>query len=141
MRRPKVIWLISTLLLFLTQTSVVYAEMASTSFRITSSVLSEGGGYATSASFGLHSTFGQPSPLGSGASASFSLNSGFWHTLLRTILGDVNGDGEVNLSDAITALQIITGQSPAEVKNGADVNGDGVIGLGEAIMVLRKQAE
>lgn len=141
MRQRTIVVFLSAVLLLWTCSSVSFAEMSSTNFRIVSSVLSGGGGYASSASYRLHSTIGQSSPLGHSSSSSFSLDTGFWYTLLQTIMGDVNGDGEVNLVDAITALQVITGQSPAEVLQSADVNGDGVIGLGEAIMILREQLE
>jgi len=51
--------------------------------------------------------------------------------------GDVNGDKEIDLKDAVTALQISTGISPTSVlKNEADINGDGRIGMEEAIFIL-----
>ena len=41
------------------------------------------------------------------------------------------GDGIVNLKDVISALQVMTGQTP-------DTNGDGRIGIEEAIIIIRK---
>jgi hypothetical protein len=53
--------------------------------------------------------------------------------------GDLNGDGEVDLADAILAFQIIAGmQSLSYVNIEADVNGDGRIGLEEALYTLQK---
>ncbi len=57
--------------------------------------------------------------------------------------GDVNGDGDVDLTDAILALQVVSGINPAGVRSdyassGADVNGDGKIGIEEVIYILQK---
>lgn len=53
--------------------------------------------------------------------------------------GDVNGDGNVDLVDAILALQVMAGIEPsATVYKEADVNGDGKIGIEEVIYVFQK---
>lgn len=135
-------WFCTTfLVLLLILTSPAYALMSSTNFTISSAVISGGGGSISSASFSLTSTTGQSSPLGAISSTSFTLDTGFWNTLLLAIIGDVNGDGDVDLQDVITALQITTGQSPATVIKNADADGDGKIGLGEALHILRKLGE
>lgn len=55
--------------------------------------------------------------------------------------GDVDGDGNVSLMDAVLALQVIAGMEPAsKVCGGADVNADGQIGMEEVIYVLQKVA-
>ncbi len=56
------------------------------------------------------------------------------------VCGDANGDGKVNLADAILALQFAVGsKKPTEAQiPGLDLNGDGKIQLGEVIRVLRK---
>ena len=51
--------------------------------------------------------------------------------------GDVNGDDNIDLGDVITALQIITGQSPATYRQQADMDSDGKIGIVEAIAILK----
>ncbi|MCD6585823.1 MAG: hypothetical protein J7K96_08690, partial [Desulfobacteraceae bacterium] len=52
--------------------------------------------------------------------------------------GDVNGDSNVDLSDAILALQLMVGINPAQpIYKTADVNDDGQIGLEEAIRALQ----
>lgn len=54
--------------------------------------------------------------------------------------GDVNGDGKIDLQDAILALRTLTGISQTVCK-GADVNNDNRIGLEETIYVLQRVAE
>ena len=52
--------------------------------------------------------------------------------------GDCNGDGNVDLADAILALQVLAGIRPSStVYKEGDVNGDGRIGMAEAIYVLQ----
>ena len=95
----------------------------------------------TSASYSLTATLGQSSALGVSSSTSYEIESGFWQTILFTIIGDVNGDGFVDLKDVVTALQGLTGQSPAVIIKEADIDGDGYIGIGEAVMILRRIGE
>jgi YD repeat-containing protein len=55
--------------------------------------------------------------------------------------GDLNGDSVVDLKDAVTALQILTGMlSEGSVNLAADVDGDGKIGMTEAIYAMQKVA-
>jgi len=56
--------------------------------------------------------------------------------------GDLNNNDTVDLADAITALQVMTGFSPAVfhpeyVVMGIDINGDNRAGLAEAIYIIR----
>lgn len=53
--------------------------------------------------------------------------------------GDVNGDGSINLTDAVIAFQMMSGKL-ADVNKNADVNSDGRIGLPEVIYILQKVA-
>jgi hypothetical protein len=60
-----------------------------------------------------------------------------------TISGDINGDGAIDLADAIAALKILAGIQGAANANAnadADVNGDDAIGLPEVIYPLRNVA-
>lgn len=58
------------------------------------------------------------------------------------MLGDINGDGIVNISDAILALKILCGYFENEHVNIAgDVNGDKKIGLAETVYILREISE
>jgi hypothetical protein len=55
--------------------------------------------------------------------------------------GDVNRDGKVDLLDAILAIRICIGMTPAEeVNTDTDVDGDGKIGMAEVIYILQKAA-
>jgi len=54
--------------------------------------------------------------------------------------GDVNHSGSVDLDDAITALQAVSGQNISTIYPDADVDGDGRIGLAEAIHGLQAAA-
>ncbi len=56
--------------------------------------------------------------------------------------GDVNGDGDVTLADAVLSLKICAGEdmSGQNISTAADVNTDGKIGIAEAVFVLRKTA-
>jgi hypothetical protein len=54
------------------------------------------------------------------------------------VIGDVDGDGEIKLLDALLALQVSIGLTPTQaVNNSSDVNSDGKIGLAEAVYVLQ----
>lgn len=56
--------------------------------------------------------------------------------------GDVNGDRDINLIDAILALQVIARIEPSTtVDNEADVDGDKRIGIEEVIYILQKISE
>ena len=52
--------------------------------------------------------------------------------------GDINGDGSVDLADAIVALKGLVGISSGDTYPNRDVNGDGKIGLQEVIYILQK---
>ena len=56
------------------------------------------------------------------------------------VKGDVNGDGKVDLTDAILCLQVLSGLAPDNIHSTADVDGDGKLGLAEAIYILQKVA-
>lgn len=56
--------------------------------------------------------------------------------------GDIDGNGLVNLADAVLALQVVAGMQPAGIRtdyatSGADVTGDGKIGLPEVIHIIQ----
>ena len=56
--------------------------------------------------------------------------------------GDLNCDGDINLEDAILALQIVSGKNPSGIcpdykSSGVDLNGDDKIGLADALGILR----
>ncbi|MCP4123312.1 MAG: hypothetical protein GY751_16285 [Bacteroidetes bacterium] len=52
--------------------------------------------------------------------------------------GDINGDGNINLADAILVLKLLSGLEQASVYNwGEMINEDGKIGMEEAIYILQ----
>jgi len=53
--------------------------------------------------------------------------------------GDINGDGCVDLADAILALQVLVGIRSESFHN-ADVNGDANIGIQDVLYILQKAA-
>ncbi len=55
--------------------------------------------------------------------------------------GDIDGDENVTLTDAILSLQVVSGQLPSSNISGfQDINNDHKIGMEEVIFVLRKVA-
>jgi hypothetical protein len=82
------------------------AEMTSENYRVTTNVVSSGGGPMGSAGYDLDGTVGQPSPLMDPADPPFSTNydmyPGFWNVVAAyasTCPGDFNGDNDVDGSD------------------------------------------
>ena len=61
-------------------------------------------------------------------------------TYVQLVKGDVNGDGQVDLTDAILCLQVLAGMLPDNIHLAADVDGDGKIGMAETIYTIRKAA-
>jgi hypothetical protein len=59
-------------------------------------------------------------------------------TAPEVIKGDVNGDGEINMSDVTYLVQYILG-NPAEDFNAdaADVNGDDAIGMPDVMFLVQ----
>ena len=80
-----------------------WAAMGSASFKISTSVLSGGGGEMFSSSFSVHSVLGQPTPVSlqqdHPASGSYVLYPGYIYTLQSSCFGDFNGDGDVDGED------------------------------------------
>ena len=59
------------------------------------------------------------------------------------IPGDINGDGAVDLKDAIVVLRVLAGINTTELRpnyaaSGADVNGNGKVGMEELVYILSK---
>jgi hypothetical protein len=54
------------------------------------------------------------------------------------MMGDINNDGTINLTDTIMGLQTMSGIVPAQnVYMGCDVDQDGKIGLAEVIYMMQ----
>jgi hypothetical protein len=76
--------------------------------------------------------------VGPGSSPSFGVNSGYWQeTLYGFLRGDANGDGQINLSDAIYLLNYLFRGGPAPDPMAAgDANCDESVIIGDAIYLL-----
>ncbi len=56
----------------------------------------------------------------------------------KVVRGDVDGNGVIDLRDAILVLKVLTGTASADnISVFADVNGDGKIGIEDLIYILR----
>ena len=134
-----------TTLLFLSAAvipALAVAEMSSTNYRISPTVLSGGGGTMSSASFQAIITLGQPTPVVDCSSSSYGLYTGFWNIVTKLVAtGDINDDGTLDLTDVILGLQVMVGAEPDDIHRGADANDDGVIGIADVIYVLQKVSE
>jgi hypothetical protein len=86
------------------------AEISSTNYRITTTVISGGGRPMSSSSYQINGTVGQPSPLIDPLfppqSASYDLLTGFWYTIAAGsgCLYDYLGDGDVDGADLVEFL-------------------------------------
>ncbi len=61
----------------------------------------------------------------------------FIGTTQQTNTGDISGDDNIDLADAIMALQITAGINIPDVNVSAEVNRDGKIGIEEAVYILK----
>jgi hypothetical protein len=118
------------------------SAMQSPNYAINYTIFSSGGGFRSSGSYQLLDTISQSASIGIAQSASYKISTGFWSQLLTLIAGgDVNGDGIIDLKDAIITLQILSNFPLTQIRKDADINGDGAIGLPEAIYILQKVGE
>jgi hypothetical protein len=63
-------------------------------------------------------------------------------TAMFLLEGDINGDGTVNLADAILIFQLMSRGSPGgTIDRSNDMNGDGKLELADAIYILQKAAD
>lgn len=57
------------------------------------------------------------------------------------VTGDVNGDGVVNISDAVALLRYLAGDESVNIIIGnSDMNGDGTVNISDAVTLLRRLA-
>ena len=114
MEKKTIFVLIFFLLIVLVYSKPAFAEMQSTNYRNTASVISAGGGTMNSTGLRSQNTLGQPSPvmdpLDPLMSNSYDLYPGFWYTLSTGSLvcedlssfarafGTTNSDADYNIS-------------------------------------------
>jgi len=83
------------------------AQMSSDNYKLSTSVLSEGGRNASSANFKAITTIGQPSPIGNVAGYSYIGYYGFWQTILGQEVGikDRTANAASNLPNVFSLAQ------------------------------------
>ena len=103
-------------------------------------VISAGGNRGSSTSYVLSGTVGQTA-VGSGTSTSYKLNQGFWQNFAASNCncGDANGDGTINISDAVFLIQYIFahGTAPSPICLG-DANGDNTVNISDAVYLIQQ---
>ncbi len=106
---------------------VLFEGNAEAQFSIAWYTVDGGGGRSTAANFELVGTIGQPDAGATMSFGEFSLRGGFWSLSADPfILGDVNGDGQVDLLDVAPFVNAIT--SGTFIPE-ADINMDGQVSL------------
>jgi len=107
-------------------------------------VISGGGDIdGSSTNFRLSGTAGQTA-VGAGGSDNFGLSHGFWGSSggsgeCECIPGDANGDGQINVGDAVyTIAYVFTGGSPPTPYDpcSGDANCDGQCNVGDAVYTI-----
>ena len=73
-------------------------------------------------------------PSGGFSKLTFVVADRFFSVLF--LRGDVNGDGTINISDAILGLRVLFGLKPLSCLDAADVNDDGIINIADPIYIL-----
>lgn len=58
---------------------------------------------------------------------------------ISNVIGDVNGDGEVNVGDIVTVCNVMAGNSTVDPQL-ADVNGDGEVNVGDIVTICNIMA-
>jgi hypothetical protein len=119
--------------------SIVFAAgQSSTNYTIESDVISGGGGESSSTNYFIEHTTGQSSAIGYSSSISYKNFSGFWYAVtggISNLLGDINRDGSVDISDVILVLRIALGLDTED--SCGDMNFDNVLDISDVILTLR----
>jgi len=82
----------------------------------------------------------QSYPCGMIYQSNFTIGTFGCENVPPALTGDMNNDGEVDLKDAVIALQLLTRIVPSEldIKLQTDCNSDSKIGMEEIVFILQK---
>ena len=93
-----------------------------------------GGGVSNGGSLQMSGTIGQPDP-GTMSAGDLTLTGGFWSVRAAVeVLGDIDGNGVVNLLDFVEYLNCLTGPGAASIPTGceaANLNDDSHIDMAD----------
>jgi len=123
--------------------SMVYAQGDKAGEEINWQVLSNGGGEMTSGNYKINGTLCQTATTVM-TSTNNQIHSGFWQDFGGTsgdcvgLCGDANGDGDVNVSDAVWLLNYIfvDGPPPQPIKACGDTNTDADVNISDAAYLV-----
>jgi len=125
--------------LLMTANITYAAGQSSANYQILTDVISGGGGDAGSINYDTEHTTGQPSAIGESSSSSYKNYAGFWYMFYTgaqgQLLGDINKDGIIDISDVILVLRIALKIDP--VQPCSDLNNDGIVDISDVILTLR----
>ena len=82
-----------------------------------------GNSYSSGGVFQLAGTIGQPD-AGVMSAGAFELSGGFWPAATQTCAGDVNGDGEVDVTDLLDVIAAWGACPPDSCPSDIDQDGD-----------------
>jgi Dockerin type I domain len=137
----KIIILLSILVFLFT--SGLYAQGEKAGEEINWQVLSNGGGEMTSANYKINGTICQTATTVM-TSANNQIHSGYWQDFGEAQgdclgqCGDANGDGDVNVSDAVWIVNyvFIGGPPPQPIVACGDINTDADVNVSDAMYLV-----
>lgn len=133
----------TAVIILLLTNALIFAESDKAGEEINWQVISNGGTDGSSASYNLRGTVSQTATA-DGSSASYGIKHGFWQIFDSSggpcdgKCGDANGDGSVNVSDAVYVINYVFsgGGAPLPVLACGDANTDGAVNVSDAVYVI-----
>jgi Dockerin type I domain len=135
--------LLMAVLLCISLLSWAYADDPKAGEEINWQVISNGGTDGSSTNYGLKGTVSQTA-TGGGSSSSYGMSHGFWQDFggssgpCQGKCGDANGDGPVNVSDAVWIINyvFVGGDPPLPVLACGDANTDTSVNVSDAVWII-----